>query len=422
MSLLPERGPLRVLAAATLVNTFGNGLMFTASALYFTRIVGLSAAQVGIGLTVAGIVGLFAGMPVGHAADRMGPREMQLLLLSAMTVLVLGYIVVTTFWQFVAVACCVSLLDAGSRSARGALIARAMPPDRRVYARAYLRSVTNLGIAAGAACAGIALHLDTATAYRTLIVVDAMTFLLAGLVMRQLPRVAPVSREHAASPWLVLRDRPYVAMVLTSSVLGLHFGLIEIGVPLWVANHTDAPRSLVSALFIINTVAIVLFQVRVSRGVDVPAAGARAMWRAGWVLFVACLLFASADGLGAWQAAAVLVVAALVHVVGEILQSAGSFCLNIELAPEHAQGQYQGLAGTGMALSMMLAPSVVAFLPLGLGRPGWVVLGVVFVLAGALQIPVTRWAERTRDQYAPEVALTSAPGALRGAGRAECLP
>ncbi|MGI8888335.1 MAG: hypothetical protein ACR2GB_05110 [Nocardioidaceae bacterium] len=118
--------------------------------------------------------------------------------------------------------------------------------------------------------------------------------------------------------------------------------------PLWVASHTDPPRTLVAALFIIYTVMVVLFQVRATRNVTTPADGAQVMARAGVILFVACALFAVAGGVGRSAAIGLLVLAALVHVVGEIFQSAGSFCLNSELAPEHAQGQYQGLAATGM--------------------------------------------------------------------------
>jgi predicted MFS family arabinose efflux permease len=400
MPLVPEPGPLRVLAVASLVNTFGNGLMFTTSALYFTRIVGLSAAQVGIGLTCAGLAGMVSGIPLGHLGDRLGPREMQIGLVAVVAVLTLLYTVVQSFWQFAVLASVVVFFEAGTRSTRGALIARAVPYDRRVYARAYLRSITNIGITLGAAVAGIALHLDTAAAYKTLIVVDAVTYAGAAAVMLWLPHVPVVRSASSTSGLQALRDRPYVAMVLVSSVLGLHFGLIEIGVPLWVSGHTSAPRSLVSLLFIINTVAVVLFQVRASRGIDSPAAGARSMARAGWVLLVACGLFALADGPGREAAVVILVAAAAVHVYGEILQSAGTFCLNLELAPEHAQGQYQGLAGTGMTLSFMLSPALVAFLPLGLGRPGWLILGCLFVMSGMALVPITAWAERTRGRFA----------------------
>ncbi|MEJ7742167.1 MAG: hypothetical protein WKF73_06215 [Nocardioidaceae bacterium] len=91
----------------------------------------------------------------------------------------------------------IAFFDAGARAARGALIAKAVTADRRVHARAYLRSITNIDITLGAAVAAIALHLDTPAAYKTLIVIDACTYAVSVLVLRWLPRVAPVTRERS---------------------------------------------------------------------------------------------------------------------------------------------------------------------------------------------------------------------------------
>ena len=63
---MPDPGPARVLALATLVNTMGNGLFLTGSVLFFTRVIGLSPAQVGLGLSAAGICGMVAGIPLGR--------------------------------------------------------------------------------------------------------------------------------------------------------------------------------------------------------------------------------------------------------------------------------------------------------------------------------------------------------------------
>ncbi|MCW2766073.1 MAG: hypothetical protein JWO11_2032 [Nocardioides sp.] len=65
---------MRPMALATLVNTTGNGIFFTLSALYFTRIVGFSVVEVGTGLSIAASVAIFARVPIGHLADRRGPR------------------------------------------------------------------------------------------------------------------------------------------------------------------------------------------------------------------------------------------------------------------------------------------------------------------------------------------------------------
>ena len=55
-SLVPEPGPRRVYGLTTLVNTFGFGLVVTSLVLYFTRVVHLSNVQVGLGLTISGLI------------------------------------------------------------------------------------------------------------------------------------------------------------------------------------------------------------------------------------------------------------------------------------------------------------------------------------------------------------------------------
>jgi hypothetical protein len=40
----------------------------------------------------------------------------------------------------------------------------------------------------------------------------------------------------------------------------------------------------------------------------------------------------------------------------------------------------------------MVAPTILALLPLGLGVPGWIILGVWFAVIGVLFVPVVRWA------------------------------
>ena len=56
------------LAAATLINTFGNGVLMTTFALYFTRVVGLRPTQVGLALPAGALAGLLVQVPAGHLA------------------------------------------------------------------------------------------------------------------------------------------------------------------------------------------------------------------------------------------------------------------------------------------------------------------------------------------------------------------
>jgi predicted MFS family arabinose efflux permease len=213
---LREPGPVRTFAVVTLVNTVGNGLLATAAVLYFTHVVGLSGGQVGVGLTLAGGLGLLVGIPLGHLADRRGPREVLLALLVAEAFATAAYVLVDSYAAFLIAAAFVVTLDRGSSAVRQGLIAQVLDPAQRVRGRAALRSVTNVGFAVGSTVAGIAIAIDTRAAYDLLIVGDALTFLAAAALLLRLPHVAPAPpRGDDDGPRLiVLRDRPYLLVTL----------------------------------------------------------------------------------------------------------------------------------------------------------------------------------------------------------------
>src|SRR3954471_16782787 len=64
------------LAAQSLLFALGEGTFMTGSAVFFTQIVGLTAAQVGLGLTCAGVAAFLAALPMGRLVDRFGSRKM----------------------------------------------------------------------------------------------------------------------------------------------------------------------------------------------------------------------------------------------------------------------------------------------------------------------------------------------------------
>ncbi|MEU4602244.1 MFS transporter [Kribbella sp. NPDC023972] len=396
--LLPAPGPLRPLALATLLSRVGSGLLMTVSVLYFNRIIGLSIAQVGLGLTVAGLFGLLSAVPMGHLADRRGPRTLFVVLSLMICGVSLLYLLVQTFWQFLVVSIVLTVIDRGAGAVRAALIAAITQGADRVAARAYLRAVTNIGIMAGAGIGAFALHFDTSTAYRAMFVLDAVLSVVAACVVLAIPRVAPQPRTDEGPVWVALRDRGYLAVAALNAGMSIHYAVLDVAIPLWVVDHTDAPRWTVALVMIINTMVVALFQVRSSRGVADPTTAARATRTAGLLLMASMVLFASASAGDAIVAVALLAVGALVQVLGELLQSSGSFLLGFDLAADHAQGQYQGVWNTSMSVSTMVAPTVLALLPLGLGVPGWIILGVWFAVIGALFVPVVRWAAARRTQ------------------------
>ena len=394
---------LRPLAAASLVNSLGNGMFLTTSALFFVRIVGLRPGQLSVALLVAGACGAAAAIPVGQLADRWDSRRMAASLLMLEGVLFFAYLSVKSFVPIMLVLCVTTFLDRGAGTARGALIAHVLTSQERVRGRAMLRTFQNIGAGVGAAAAALAIQLDTRTAYLAVIIFNAVTFVVSGLLLL---RVSPQPAEAAAGPAKkaandtagrsdrrkVFRDVPYMAVTGLNAVLTVQVGLISIGLPLWIVEFTQAPRWLVSAAVVLNTLLVILLQMPLSRRVEGPAEAARACAWAGLLLGAACVVLGAAGYGHSLLAAAVVIAAVLLLTVGEVLSSAGAWGLRYDLATPNAVGAYQGVFTTGATLGALLSPVVVLHSGIQFGMPGWIALGAVFAGAGALMPVAQGWA------------------------------
>ncbi|MCF3102135.1 MFS transporter [Streptomyces roseoverticillatus] len=404
--LLPPAGPQRTLALAQLSNSVGDGVYYVTSVLYFTHVVGLAPARIGLGLTVAWAVGSVVGVPLGRMADRRGPRGTAVLLALATGSAVASFLIVRDFLPFLVAACLYATAQSGLAAARQALLAGLVSERERTGVLAHLQSTLNAGLAVGAALGGLAVSYGTASAYRTVFAVDAVSFLLCALLLSRLPAVAPAAAAASVGAaqgvrFQVLRDRPYVVVTLLNAVLLLRMPLLSLGLPLWITERTSAPEWLVSALFLLNTVAVVLFQVRTARSVHGLTTAARAIRRSGVLALATCAVFAFSAGQSPAVAVAVLVAGSVLLVAAEMLQSAGSWQLGFDLAPPGRIGEYQGFFGTGTTIARTLGPLVLTGLLTGLGALGWILLGGLFLAASSALSPVTRWAAGTRRGDAP---------------------
>jgi dipeptide/tripeptide permease len=96
------------------------------------------------------------------------------------------------------------------------------------------------------------------------------------------------------------------------------------------------------------------------------------------------VLFGLTAGLPSWAVGLLVVLAAIVHVLGELWMSTGSWAIVFGLSPETAQGQYQGTYFAGRQIGDTVSPPLITACVLGLHMAGWFVLSAVFVLGGLL--------------------------------------
>ncbi|MBW5251631.1 MFS transporter [Streptomyces poriferorum] len=394
---LPPVGPQRTLSLAQLTNSVGDGAYYVTSALYFTHVVGLAPARIGLGLTVAWAVGSLVGVPLGRIADRRGPRGTAVVLALATGAAVASFLVVRDFALFLAAACLYATAQSGLAAARQALLAGLVAKEERTGALAHLQSTLNAGLAVGAALGGLALSAGTTAAYLAVFSVDAASFLLSALVLLRLPPVAAVPGDRGAK-LAVLRDRPYAVVTLLNAVLLIRMPLLSVGLPLWITERTEAPEWVVSALFVLNTGAVMLFQVRTARFVNGISTAARAIRRSGALMVLTCLVLAMSAVDDPWLAVTALAGGSVLLVAAEMLHSAGSWQLSFDLAPAGRIGEYQGFFGTGVTVARTLGPLLLTMLLVGRGTAGWLLLGGVVLAASYALGPAARWAAGTRQE------------------------
>jgi len=392
---------LNALVASTTVSRVGRGVFLTVTVLFFTQIIGLRATEAAVVLAVSSGFGVVASLLGGWLADRWSARRLTFAFEALGGILLAAYAFAGDFVSALVLASLSGSFDSIGHSARSAIIARGFAADRRVHARAVLRTVTNLSIALGSGVAAIALALGTAEAYRLVILAAGILCALGSLPLLRLTavvdapprRITPVRTETGSistaakeerrdwrrrSPW---RDPRYLLLSLLSAVFGMQFGVAELGVPLWVTRETSAPTVVVSVLLITNTALVVMFQVRASRGThDLRVAG-RVTMIAGWLMAAACLVYALAADLPAWPAVAVLIGGMIAHTFAEILSQAGAWGLSFELADPVRAGAYQGVFGMGFSLGALASPVVVNATAITFGFAGWGMLALIFLCA-----------------------------------------
>jgi MFS family permease len=211
-----------------------------------------------------------------------------------------------------------------------------------------------------------------------------VTFILAGYVFHRMPYMQPTVDRGEPISFQALRDKRFLGATALNAINSLHFVLQSVAIPLWVVRETTAPRWWVSVIMMVNTVAVMLFQVAASKGSGPVYAGAKLYRRASLAISIACILYSLSHGVAAITACAILILASAVHVYGELIGSAGSWSIGFGLADEKHQGQYQGVWSLSWGLGGTLGPAFVTLMAISLGQIGWFIMALMFLINGIL--------------------------------------
>ncbi|MEV4611417.1 MFS transporter [Kitasatospora sp. NPDC049258] len=370
----------------------GSGLWASASVLYLTFVAHLSAEQIGLLLGVAGVAGILGSPLAGRLAGRFTVRPL-LIGCHLLRLVTLSLLLLCTGFEALLPVVAVTYLGDRAAKTLEMLFATRTAGERRAAYQALSRSAANAGYALGAGIAAIGLAVATDEAYRVMILGDALSFVVAAaLVWRTgepadgratavAPEVAATGDRPAArraNPW---RDRGYLTFVLLDIPMNIDDSVLGVALPLWLVHHTSAPHALVPAFLILNTVLVVLLQVGVSARAEGPGRAARAVRVYGGVMLLCCLVVAASgwtsDRAGGLVAGAVLLGAALLATLAELMRSVSSWELAVLLAPEDARASYLGVAGMSQSIQKSAGPPLLTGAVMAAGPAGWVLLGAV---------------------------------------------
>lgn len=396
----------RIMLLALAVDRTGSGLWAASSVLYLTFVTHLSAQQIGVLLGVAGVAGI-AGSPLaGRLAGRFPVRPL-LIGCHLLRLVTLGLVLVCS--GFDALLPVVAVTYLGDRAAKTLemLFATRVAGERRAAYQALSRSAANAGYGVGAGIAAIGLAVGTTGAYRALILGNALSFAVAAvLVWRtsepaektvEVARAGDAARTGGAaragdaesgapvfagerdsvrpsSPW---RDRGYLRFVLLDIPMNLDDSVLAVGLPLWLVDRTSAPHALVPAFLVLNTVMVVVLQLSVSKRAEGPRRATRAVLLYGVLMFAGCGFLAAATRGGSRVAGAVLLAAALLVTLAELMRSVSSWELAVLLAPRDARAAYLGVAGMSQSIQKSAGPPLLTGVVMAAGPAGWLVLGAV---------------------------------------------
>lgn len=396
--LIPPTKLERDLALQSVLSAFATGSFLTSTAVFFTQIVGLTGAQVGLGMSIAGLLTLVLSIPLSRIVDRVGAKPLWVVSSLLEAVLYFVWPFIGSFVAFVIVLGVIAMVETSGRSARNVYRLVVFPRDARVRALAYMRAARNVGYTLGAGAGGVALGIGSHAAIIAVPILTGLLLLVNAAMVLALPNIERPTTgteegEAVAVPG-ALRNPGFVVLAACNGVLTSNQVLLNVVVPLWLVERTDAPHTLLAWLFGTNTVLAVLLQVRASRGSETVPGALRAVRRCALAFVLSCLIISLTHDTIGWVSI-VLIWAGHVTITGaELWQSASDWGFQSELSDHRRMGDYQGVWSLGYQIEPVIFPALYTFLALQWGAPGWAIIAALAVLAAVIAHPAARAAER----------------------------
>jgi MFS family permease len=390
-------GPRYVTALA--VDSIGAGLLRPFLLLYGVDVLHLAAPTAGLAMTAGMVAGLGCMPVVGRWLDR-GARSAAVA--ASMLVRVIGTVLLlatpaghaATVWVFAVAALFLGLGGQAVSASHAALVSTISAGRQRDAALAAGRSVRNAGLGLGALLATASLTGGTA-GLRAVAAGTAVSYLLSAALAYSV-RVrasAPPAAAHASTTSRGNGSArgarhtavPPMRLLLAANVIYVFcLSIPEVALPLVLVTRLHASPVWAAAVFVINTVLVVAFQVPVTVWMS-RFSRRTALAFSGVVISVSYLGFLGSVELPHQWAVPAIVGVSVLSTLGELIYAGSSTALVAATAPEHVLGRALARFQLSTGFSLAIAPAIITALASSGPAALWVSLTAATLL-GAVAV------------------------------------
>ncbi|WP_116048473.1 MFS transporter [Amycolatopsis palatopharyngis] len=375
------RGRLTLLAALGIDN-FGSGLFLPLTLIYLTHVVQLPLAVAGSAVTAGTLAGLLAPPLAGRLVDLIGPRAVVIISQLVQAIGACCYLLADGVPMVVAAA----LLIAGGLQlfycSLFVLVADVSSEVLKDRPFAVVTMVRAGSFGLGALVAGALLTAWGPAGYQVALVTNAVTLVIAALLLGigvSTPRPSPAPESGIRRPTGLLRDRPYLALIVVSSLFGLSLDFFLVGMPVFVLDQLGGPSWLPGAILALLTTVTSFGStaaLRLTR--HLTRIGAMSLGSALYAVW--CVVSLAAVAVPAPWLPAYLLTVTLVMAAANLVFGPRSNALAEAAAPRAARGRYLASYQYAFASAQIVAPAVVALFSVAIWLP-WVVVAAAAVAA-----------------------------------------
>jgi MFS family permease len=412
----PRRSAKVALFVVLMIDSLSNGLFIPLSLLYLMLRSGASLVQIGLLLSIAGLIALPLPLLTGWLADRVDVRMVVLGAQFFQAAGFAGYAMAANVPIVFIAATLGSLGRTGFWSSIYVLLSGLtdQDPDPRARERWFgaTGAMRAAGYGIGASIAGLALTVNSLQFYEWVIAGNVVLLiiaggLLAGFVPHRPPPAIGHPHQKARGYRVLWADRPFLMLVALNTVFALCNIMLSVGFAPYIARALPQITWVVGPLLAMNTVIqalclplMVRLQRRFRRHISLCLAGL--LW-ACWALATASALVLPTH----WRIPC-LAIAVLCYSAAQMIHSPVSNAMSADVAPLDVRGRYLAVFQSSFAIATVAAPILFStLLAVGDAVPWLVLAGAALLTIPSLLLLAPRLPEKAVTGIRQPIATPS---------------